>query len=252
MDRRVKILFSSAVFFFSFLAGNAQQVRDSIPATGFLFQLSYAAQLPAGDLAKRFGFNSNVGGGVAYKTKSNWQFGAEFYYLFGNIIHETGIFDTIATSTGNLIANDGNYPGISFFERGFDIQLSAGKLFPVSKNLNSGILVKFSAGYIQHHINIEIPSDWTPQVANDYLQGYDRLTAGVCITEFVGYQYISKKLYLCFFGGFEFTQGFTKSLRYDFDLKSQNTTMRYDLLNSIRVGWMLPLLQEHKLKFYTY
>jgi hypothetical protein len=252
MNKQDKLFLLVVVLFFSSFKGSAQKIADTIPASGFLFQFSYAGQLPGADLAKRFGFTSNVGGAILYKTKSNLQLGGEFNYFFGNVLRETRILDSIATTSGNLIVNDGNFPGVTYFERGFDIQLTAGKLFPISKNLNSGVLVSFSAGYIQHHIDIEIPSDWTPQVSGDYLQGYDRLTAGVCITEFVGYQYISKKLFLSMFGGFEFTQGFTKSLRYDFDLQAKNTNLRYDLLNGIRIGWMLPLLQEHKLKFYTY
>ncbi len=250
MDRRVKLLVLSLLIFCSF-NGIAQKHKDSA-ATGFLFQLSYAPQLPGGEIAKVFGFNSNVQGGVLYKTQSNWQFGAEFSYIFGNVLRATGILDSMATKNGNLIANDGNYPGISYLESGFDIQLSVAKLFPVSKNLNSGILVSISAGYIQHHIDIKAPSDWTPQISGDYLQGYDRLTAGACLTEFIGYQYISKKMFLAVFGGFEFTEAMAKSLRYNFDLKSKDPNYKFEMLSGLRIGWMLPILQDNRPKFYTH
>ena len=247
---RLSKFFLLCVLFFTSLKGFAQH-NDSA-AYGFIFKLSYAEQLPGGTLGRLFGYNSNVQGGVFYKTSSNWIYGGEFSYIFGNVLKNTGVLDSIATNNGNLIANDGNYPGISYFERGFDIQLTVGKLFPVSRNLNSGILVTFSAGYIQYHLDIEAPSDWTPQISGDYLQGYDHLTAGVCATEFIGYQYISKKLFLAIFGGFEFTEAFAKSLRYDFQLHEKDPNYKYAMLSGLRVGWMLPILQEKKLKFYTH
>jgi hypothetical protein len=164
-----------------------------------------------------------------------------------------GILDTITTSTGNVIANDGSYPGITYLETGFEIQLTVEKLLPFSKNRNSGLLLSFSAGYIQHHISMTA-TDWTPQIAGAYTQGYDRLTAGVCATEFVGYQYISKKMYLAMFGGVEITEAMVKSLRYDFDLEEKNPNYKYEMLSGLRIGWMLPILQDnHKApKFYTH
>jgi len=251
MYKRVKLLLFS-VLLFSSLNGFGQQ-KDSA-SSGFLFQLSYAGQLPGGDLGKLFGFNSNVQGGVQYKTKSNWIFGAEFSYIFGNYLRDLGILDSIATGNGNVIANDGNYPGISYFEKGFDIQLTVGKLFPVSRNLNSGILTVLSVGYIQYHLDIQAPSDWTPQISGNYLQGYEHLTAGACLTEFVGYQYISKKSFLAFFGGFEFTEAMAKSLQYDFETNSKNPNYKFTMLSGIRVGWILPILQDNTKapKFYTH
>lgn len=231
----------------------AQQKKDSA-SSGAIITMSYAAELPGADLAKRFGYTNNVQLGAYWKFSSNWFVGAQGAFIFGNKIKEN-VLDSIATKDGNIIANDGNYTPISYFERGFDIQLTAGKVFPVGKkkNLNSGIVATLSAGYINHHIRIENPNDWAPQANGSYIQGYDRLTAGVCITEFAGYQYISKNRILNFFAGLEFTQGFTKSLRYDFDLGSKNNNLRYDLLNGIRVGWILPILKKSANGvFYTY
>jgi hypothetical protein len=226
--------------------------KDSLVASGVLIDLSYAAQLPAGDLAQLFGFNSNVQIAVFYKSKSNWLYGIQGAFIFGNILNEN-IFNNMATNDGNLIANDGNYPQINYFERGWDGQLSIGKLFPVRKsNTNSGIFTIVSAGYIQHYIRIESNSDWTPQISGNYAEGYDHLTAGACITEYGGYQYISKHHYVNFLAGFEFTQALTKSLRFDFATMSQDTKLKDELLNGIRVGWILPILKEPVNEFYRF
>lgn len=259
--KAIFLLWLVGLLFFS-LRGIAQS-KDSAKAisrpkdsasSGFLFELSYAGQLPGGDMGQLFGFNSNVQGGVYYKTRSNWLYGGAFSYIFGNQIRASNIFDSIATNNGNLIANDGNYAGISYFEKGFAMQLTVGKLFPVSKNINSGILFIVSAGYIQYHIDIQSNSDWTPSVDSNYVKGYEHLTAGVCATEFIGYQYISKKQFLALFGGFEFTEAFAKNLQFDFQSETKNPNYRYSMLSSIRVGWILPILQDNtkKLTFYTH
>ncbi len=229
-------------------------IKTDSATPGVIIQMSYAAQLPGGNLAQRFGFNSNIGLSAYYKFKNNWLIGASGGFIFGNNIKELGLFDSIATPDGNLIANDGNYAQVKYFERGWDAQVSVGKIFPFSKkNLNSGFIATFSAGYLRHHINIQTPQDWTPQASGDYLQGYDRLTAGPCITEFLGYIYLSKKMTINFFAGLEFTQAFTKSLRFDYDLMSQNNNLRYDLLNGIRVGWILPIMKRSAAgQFYYY
>lgn len=107
MGRQVRFFLLSVLFFIS-LKGFAQHHKDTA-ACGFLFELSYAGQLPGGNLAQFWGFNSNVQGGMLYKTESNWQFGGNFSFMFGNRFKDIGLFDSIATSNGNLIANDGNY-----------------------------------------------------------------------------------------------------------------------------------------------
>ncbi len=225
-------------------------VKDSI-AAGFLCEASYAAQLPGGDLAKDFGWNSNIQLGVYYKTKNNWIFGAQGAFIFGDVLRNSGILDSIATSDRNLIANDGTYPSISYFERGYDIQFSVGKLFTFKKpNPNSGILVTVNGGYIRHHIRIQAAN--TPQVDSLYEQGYDRLTQGYCVTEFIGYQYLGNRRMVNFFAGFEFTQAFTAGLRYNFDLRAMDSQNKHDLLSGFRIGWILPIYRQESTRFYTY
>lgn len=248
----VAIYFSIFNFHFSLFA--QVNMKDSV-ATGVIIQLSYAGELPGGNLAQRFGFNSNAGVGVYYKTHTNWLFGAEGEFIFGNQLKETNILDSIATSDGNIISNAGDYPQITYFERGYLVQLSAGKLFHIGRpNVNSGILVMGSAGYMRHKILIEIQNgEYTPQLTGDYLDGYDRLTAGECVSEFIGYMYLGTKRKVNFFGGLELTQGFTKSLRFDFNTMSQNTNLRYDLLYGLRAGWILPIYtMKNDTRFFTH
>jgi hypothetical protein len=80
-----------------------------------------------------------------------------------------------------------------------------------------------------------------PQLTGNYKKGYDRLTNGLAINEFIGYQMLSTNKRVNFYFGFEFTQGFTQSRRdFDFDTRSADTQKRFDSLMGIRAGWILP------------
>ena len=105
--------------------------------------------------------------------------------------------------------------------------------------------------YMSHKIRIDDIGRQSPQLLNAYKKGYDRLTAGLGVQEYIGYMYMSNKRMLNFFFGFEFMQGFTKSQRsYDYDLRQADTDKRIDMLSGFRIGWVLPLYTRHPQEFY--
>ncbi len=214
---------------------------------------SFAYQIPGADLAKRYGNNLNVGGSIAYKSKTNWIIGVEGYFIFGNDIRESGIFDSISTNQGYILGTGGTYADVRTYERGYHFSVKAGKVFPVlhPPNKNSGVLVTGAVGFLQHKIRIETPSGDAPQLSGAYAEGYDRRTNGVSITEFLGYQYLSNHSLINFFGGFEFVQAFTQNRRsYNFDTMMQDTSKRFDTLNGIRVGWIFTIYQRKPREVY--
>ncbi len=250
-----KILFLFLSFCFVISSKGQSDISDttlSIP----MFYASYAYQIPGGDLADRYGNNSNIGGGFQWKTNKNWIFGADFNYLFGSDIKNADrIMSNIKTDNGNIIDMAGNFTDYSIYERGYYISAKFGKLFPVlSPNPNSGIIVTGSVGYLQHKIRIEVTNNAAPQLNGDYKKGYDRLTGGPGISEFVGYMYLSNSKLLNFFAGFEFTQAWTKPKRdVNFDTrKPDEISRRFDLLYGIKVGWIIPLFKRLPEKYYYY
>ena len=252
MKQNRKIFFTFFIFNFSFLiSACAQNVKDSslfVPMVKF----SYSFQLPGGDLTKRFGYNSNVGLNFSIKTKNKFVFGAGGSFLFGDQIKENGILDSLKTSTGFIINQNGNPATVRLFERGFSVSLHFGKIFSVlSQNNNSGIIATVGPTFLLHKIKIDDIGRQSPQLVDPYPKGYDRLTAGFGIHEFIGYMYLSNKRMLNFFGGFEFVQAFTKSQRsYDYDLMKADMDKRTDLLYGIKVGWILPLYKRIPQQFY--
>lgn len=249
------IIKGSFVIAFSilFIPAKAQISLSDSSAFATLFGISYSYQFSGADLSERYGDNSNVGLMCLFKTKSNWLFGADFNYIFGNDVKiYDQIIKNIATSDGQVISKEGVYSDIRMFERGFITSLKVGKLIPVfGCNPNSGIAIIGSAGLIQHQIRIETDNNAAPQLVGDYARGYDRLSNGFAISEFLGYMYLSDKKLTNFYIGVEFNQGWTRSLRdYNFDTMKKDNNRKFDTLWGIKIGWILPIYNRAPEKFY--
>lgn len=244
------------ILFFSVLLikSNAQvSIKDSCIAIPMI-AASFGFQVPGGDLAKRFGNNANTGISFKYKTKKNIITGIEWSYLFGKQIKENGILDSIATFEGFIINQNGEYADVRLYERGYNITLKFGKLIPIwGVNKNSGPFITAGVGMLQHRIRIEDIGNQSPQLSAEYKKGYDRLTNGLCLSQFIGYSHFGNKRLVNFYTGFEFTEAFTKSRRsYDYDLMQRDTLKRKDFLYGIRAGWILPLYKKTPKEFYYY
>ncbi|MES2592531.1 MAG: hypothetical protein V4608_11645 [Bacteroidota bacterium] len=228
-------------------------VKDSSIYTP-LIGLSYAYQIPAGDLAERFGKSSAVQLNLDFKTKKQWMFGINGSYFFGKQIRETGIFDSLTTSSGYIINQSGQNSDIRLYERGFTISVTAGRLFAFKKpNPNSGILINIGLGFMQHKIRIETIGNNVPQLTKEYKKGYDRLSNGILFTQNLGYLYLSNNRLVNLYFGFECMQGFTKNRRsYDYDLMKQDTKKRLDILYGGKIAWILPLYKKAPQEYYIY
>lgn len=230
---------------------NAQFKRDT-SITIPMFSFSYSIQNPGGDLAKRFGISSSIGSAFTIKTKSNYVFGVDFDFIFGNHLKETSMFDSVRTENGNFLNVYGEYAKVALSERGFFIGGKIGKIFPVLKNnKNSGILFTIRPGLLQHKIRIENDGNNTPYILDDYKKGYDRLTNGFAVSEFIGFVYFNKNQLYNFNIGVEFYQAWTQNRRsINFDTMLPDTQQRIDLLSTIKVSWIIPIYRRQPLEFY--
>lgn len=245
-------LFSGLTLIIStFTYAQSIKVKDSTISIS-LIHIHYAFMAPGGDMKTRFGNTINVGTGFLRKTKSNLLWGAEMNFLAGNDVKEKYIFDSLKTIRGQYITTDGNYGDVRISERGFNGYVHAGKVFPVfGSNKNSGIMVLGGVGFMQHQIHVEVLEENVPSLNGDYRKGYDRLTNGISLQEFLGYLYISEKLRLNFIAGFEFSQSFTKNRRdWDYFAQRKLDESRKDYLSGIKIGLVLPLYQRKPREFY--
>jgi hypothetical protein len=229
-------------------------VRDSSIVVPMIYA-TYAYQLPVGDLAKRFGGNSTIGGGFMIKTRSNWLFAAEGNYIFGsNIKNGDSLLRNIANSDGFVINANGYYAEIGFAETGFNVLGKFGKLFPIiSPNPNSGPLIMIGGGFMQDKIRIHDGDNTAPQLQGDYKKGYDRLNNGWILSGTIGYLYLSDSRLINFFVGFEFLQAWTKYKRArNFDTGLQDNSSLSTQYYGVKVKWMIPLYKRRPKDYYLY
>lgn len=241
------LLISSAVLV------HAQSMRDTTIAL-VAVQASYAQQFPGGDLAERFGTNSNVGLGAFRKFRNNLLLGAEGGFIFGNQVTEPGILRNMVNSAGQIVDAEGQQADVFLYERGWMVFATAGRIFPIiGPNPNSGLMVKIGGGYMRHKVRVQTQKNVVPQLEDEYLQGYDRLAAGPSALAFVGYQHFANRGRVNFHIGLEFMAGFTQALHpYNFDTEEYNKSNRFDLLTGIRAGWTLPAYKKVDTGFHYY
>lgn len=232
---------------------NAQNIRDTTLAL-VAVQASYAQQLPGGDMAVRFGTNSNLGLGAFYKFRSNFILGGEGSFLFGNKVSEPGILQNVINSAGQIVDAEGLQADVFLYQRGWTAFATVGRIFPmIGPNPNSGLLVKFGGGYMRHKVRVQTQKNVVPQLEDEYLDGYDRLAAGPAALAYVGYQHFGNRGRVNFHIGLECMAGFTQALHpYNFDTEQYNKANRFDLLTGIRAGWTLPVYKKVDTGFHYY
>ncbi|MEL6718017.1 MAG: hypothetical protein AAFO82_02820 [Bacteroidota bacterium] len=210
---------------------------------GILFNFSYGYQFPFEDMANRFGNNGVLHTGVEYWTKNNFLLGVEGSFLFGSVVKQD-VIASLRTEEGFIIGNDRDVADVQLRERGFYTGGLIGKLFPLLEdNTRSGIRATIGLGLLQHKIHIQDdPQRDVASLTKELKKGYDRLSNGLALTQFIGYQHLANDRQLNFSAGVEFIQGFTQNRRsFDFDTQMKDTTKRLDVLLALRITWVLPL-----------
>jgi len=235
--------------------GHAQaNVKDSALSIN-MFYATYGFGMPGGDLDERFGFSNQIGFGYMYKAKNGWNISLEGDFIFRDGVKNTqSILSNIATSDGFIIDEAGVFANVMLLERGYTIWAKVGKLFPFAgSNPNSGLLVQLGGGMLQHKIKIQDPNNSAPQLKGDYKKGYDHMCNGPALSQYIGYQYLGNLRKLNFFAGVELVQAFTSARRsYYFNEMVRPDEKRIDLLNSLKVGWYIPLYKKTRQKYYYY
>lgn len=223
--------------------GQAQITSPKDPLNLFQIKTWTGFYTPGRDLADRFGPMAQVGLELSYQLKNGWVIGAGAGHIFGNNVRERDIMSNIATTNGDIITEDGVFENYRLRPFGWSMYGRIGKIFPLfGPNVNSGLKIDLGVGIMQHKIWIETPRLASPQLSGDYKKGYDRLTNGISLNQFIGYQYLSNKKLINFYVGFDFHQGFTQNRRtVNFNTGVPDTRNRLDLLVGLKAGWILPL-----------
>lgn len=199
--------------------------------------------MPAADLAKRFGAIFNFGAGVDYKFGKNIYVGAEGAFMFGPKAKETEHIRNTLAGSGLIITDEGALDDVNLSMRGTLIKATVGKSFYFNKaKPSNGILLKFGAGYLHHKILIDVNKRVTPQLSGDYAKGYDRFSNGILLSQYVGLVKLEKGKYVNLSLGIEISEAFTSNSRpHDFYLNKKMTDKRVDLMFGLKMTWMIPV-----------
>jgi hypothetical protein len=234
------------------LSLNAQSLLKDSVMNAVLLQVQYSYQFPLADMQTRFGNNSALGAGIAFKIKKNFILGIEGAGMLGETVKEPNVLKGATDNAGNIIGSDGGLVEYQLHERGFILKAIIGKIISFKKpNVNSGILINVGVGMMQHRIKIEIDEELAPQLNNSYQKGYDRLSNGVVISQFIGYQFMGTHRKLNFYAGMEFNEGFLKGRRnWNYPLNSADDATRTDVLIGLKACWMVPIYKHVTEKYY--
>ncbi|NVK27102.1 MAG: hypothetical protein HWE14_03605 [Flavobacteriia bacterium] len=250
MRRRLLLI----ALFFSTLSFAQVNVRDSL-VQGWLIHISASYNMKGGDFSEHFLPNFSIGGDLQYKWKSNWFLSVGGRYHFGDKLRDPyAIFGDLLTSSGELLALNGEYATVTFRERGWNGSVDVSYLFnQLGHNPNSGVMLGLGLGYNAHWIDVRNQQDNTPQIQDEYLRGYDRYTQGFMTRQYLGYHFAGDQRSVNFTIGFEFMQGFNSNNReYNYNTRMFDTGTKLDYYYGLRVSWFLPIYNENAQKFYYY
>lgn len=252
MKKKIYIL----IFLLFYLKGAFAQLNaNDTVISAFLPVVTYAFQIPGGDVALQYGNNSTIGGALKFKTNKNWLWSVEANFIFGsNIKNADSILSMVETHDHFIIDGNGTYALYSLYERGYNLTFGVGKILNLlSANPNSGVMISGGVGLLMHRMKIDNQHKTAPQINDDYGKGYDRLTGGLSLNEFVGYYYMGNTKLVNFYAGFEFIQGFTKSRRdWIFDQMRRDDSNHFDWFVGFKVGWFIPIYNRAPDKYYYY
>jgi hypothetical protein len=207
-----------------------------------LLHLEFGVYIPAGDMADRFGGDGSFGLGLEYMTAKNFIVGADGYYFFGSKVNEDPLA-ILRTPEGDIIGNNRLLASVVLRKRGYYFGGLVGKLFTFNEK-RSGIRLTFGAGLLRHWIRVQDDNNTVTQLTGDYKKGYDRLTGGLALSQFVGWQHLGADGRSNFLIGLDFNEGFTNTLRdWDFNDMRKLDENRLDLRIGLRVAWTLPFYQ---------
>ncbi|MBL0310904.1 MAG: hypothetical protein IPP77_14915 [Bacteroidetes bacterium] len=223
-------------------------------SSAVLIAPSYTAQFPFGDMKTRFGFNSLIGLHLSYKTANNWLVGGEVGVLVGARVKESYLLDNISTSSGQHVTLFNDLTNVKPNEIGYNVKFVAGKIVPLSKKFpDAGLLFMTSIGFLEHKILFNVRRTELPQLDKTYRTGYDRLSNGPVVSQFIGGIYMERKKFISVYGGLQFDLGFTQGRRpYDFYLQKPLNDKRMDMFIGIKFGWIIPIFLQASDKEYYF
>ncbi|MBS3914933.1 MAG: hypothetical protein KG003_10560 [Bacteroidetes bacterium] len=235
------------VFIFFFCHFATAQTPEKKVSHSIIMKTGAGYNLGIVDLGKRFPAYSTLPAELYY-TNDNYSFGISYNHFLGNRVKVDSLYGGIVGDSRLMFDREG-FPGIiRYYMRGFTLQFTAGKLYPIKPEWkHSRIEVRLGAGIMQHKITAKFDRGKLPQIEGEYAKGYDKLSNGPLFTQAVNFHYLNTET-VSFFAGINFGQAFTKNRRsWDYGLMRQDVTLRKDFFIGASAGVLIPIvLKDNK------
>ena len=243
MKRKIGLLFLIMTWVSLSAFGQARPKKNEPASDVVQINFHYTYFTPFADLADRFGNFSGIGIGGSYRMLKGWNVGAWITPMWGGDVRNANLFDSMVGPTGELIDNNGNVAVVIAFMRGMQIQGHIGKLFKISKkHPHTGIMYQLGGGFMQHKIKFQHTINVLPQLENDMYKGYDRLSNGFQLTQYLGVQFSSRRKSMHFFLGAELGTLYSVNRRgYNYDTRQYDTGQRRDVTLGLKAGAFIPI-----------
>ncbi len=243
---RLRVLLLLFVATPCFISAQTDKKKDAGNKNIWNVELKGAYDVPFADMATRFGNSFRLGFGLKYKTDKNWVFGIEHSFIVGGKVKETGLLENLYTDNGGIINEFGEVLNVGIFQRGYMTGIQVGKILPVwNKIPNSGLSVQTGVGFMQYKINLFDRDNNLGALKNEYRKGYDRLTNGMYVKQFVGYTHYSPNKLINYVVGIDGIVGFNQGRRdYLFDVNQPGNMKRTDILIGLSAAWIIPLYRK--------
>jgi len=262
LSSNIKFLLTTLLFTGIISMSSAQQnneEKETIkpifePNNALIISPYYMAQLPFADMGKRFGLSNQVGLTFMYKMKKNWMIGAEGGFIFGTKLRENYVLDKISNANGQFTGQTNDLITVRPNMLGGIFKVQIGKLIPFSKKYpDAGLLLITGIGFLQHKISINVRENILPQLDKTYRKGYDRMSNGPALSQFIGGIFMERRKMYSFYGGIQFDVGFTQNRRaFDFYEMKKLEDKRIDFMIGFKLGWILPIFLQASEKEYFY
>jgi hypothetical protein len=212
------------------------------------------------DLQKDYGNNLAIGTDIGIKMKSNWSIDFGFKYYFGGKVSQELLDSTFKyLHVDGFLIDKNEIRSNEVFQysefRGVSFHLQVGKVISVTKRYrNSGIWIKMGIGVTQHFMNIKNSREnEVLSLQKGYKEGYDKLTLGFSLYQFIGYVHMNKRNLFCMYGGVDFMENFAKRQRqYDYSLMRKDNSKRFEAMIGFKIGWIIPLYRHNPHAVYYY
>jgi hypothetical protein len=222
----------------------AQEETEAYGDNIYLVEFNFGYTLPLADLNDRFGGFNSVGSSVGLLLKNNVQLEVRGNLLFGNRVKEDVLFN-LRNDVGIITGVLGNEAMVLLRKRGGKIGTRINKVFTTKEDSRSGLKLGIGAGLLYHRIRVQDDSRSAEQINGAYEFGYDRLSSGLFLDQFIGYQFVAKDQRLNFVLGVDVFQAMTKNRR-SFDFSGDPDVLTEDRLDiglGFKAGFMLSFYQ---------